>query len=303
MQTAQPLFLRARSCTLSRPLAAPRMASRRSREASKYLQEALDVNQADVAAIEGVLAEIMPSAAHLMCDSFGNYVMQKLFEQGTEEQRTRLFAQMRGEIVHMAKNKHGCRPLQKALEKVTTEQRLAIARELRGHEDDCSFNVNGNHVIQKVIELLDASQLGSVDAAVLGRAQAFAQDQFACRVLSVLLRKNTAAKTQILKELRRVLVDLCLHQYGNYVVQGLMRECTAEDRNMMIDVVTANVYRFSKDKFASNVVETAILTGNAGQRRAILNCWAHRETLLDLVPDQFGNYVFSEAASIHEVHD
>lgn len=44
-----------------------------------------------------------------MNDVFGNYVVQKLFEYGTEIQRATLAEQLLGNVLKLTKSMYGCR--------------------------------------------------------------------------------------------------------------------------------------------------------------------------------------------------
>lgn len=44
-----------------------------------------------------------------MNDVFGNYVVQKLFEYGTDEHRSTLAEQLLGNVLKLTKSMYGCR--------------------------------------------------------------------------------------------------------------------------------------------------------------------------------------------------
>ena len=56
------------------------------------------------------------SSHKLMKDVFGNYVVQKMFEFGTLNQRKALFNDLKGAIMNLSCDQYGCRVIQKALE-------------------------------------------------------------------------------------------------------------------------------------------------------------------------------------------
>ena len=49
-------------------------------------------------------------------DVFGNYVIQKFFEYGTDSQKTELVGLIKGHMLHLALQMYGCRVIQNALE-------------------------------------------------------------------------------------------------------------------------------------------------------------------------------------------
>lgn len=62
-----------------------------------------------------VFQEIAPTGngLQLMQDVFGNYVVQKLFEYGSQPQRALLAATMKGRILQLSLDMYGCRVVQK----------------------------------------------------------------------------------------------------------------------------------------------------------------------------------------------
>jgi pumilio RNA-binding family len=56
-----------------------------------------------------------------MNDVFGNYVVQKLFEYGTDQQRATLADQLLGNVLKLTKSMYGCRVVQKALEVISLD--------------------------------------------------------------------------------------------------------------------------------------------------------------------------------------
>lgn len=56
-----------------------------------------------------IFQEILPEGIKLMTDVFGNYVVQKLFEYGTDHQRATLAEQLLGSVFKLTKSMYGCR--------------------------------------------------------------------------------------------------------------------------------------------------------------------------------------------------
>lgn len=62
---------------------------------------------------ERVYQEIIPEILPLAMDIFGNYVVQKMFEHGSQAQKKSLAAQMKGNFFTLSVNPYGCRVVQK----------------------------------------------------------------------------------------------------------------------------------------------------------------------------------------------
>lgn len=60
--------------------------------------------------------EVLPAAHVLMEDLFGNYVIQKFFEFGSDEQKLALVQKLQGHVLSLSTHTYGCRVIQKAIE-------------------------------------------------------------------------------------------------------------------------------------------------------------------------------------------
>ena len=78
---------------------------------SRFIQGKLETANSDEKA--QLFAEIFPNCLQLMMDVFGNYVVQKFFENGTQTQKKQLADKMKGQIPELSVNSYGCRVVQK----------------------------------------------------------------------------------------------------------------------------------------------------------------------------------------------
>ena len=88
-----------------------------------------------------------PSTHKLMKDVFGNYVVQKMFEFGSNSQRKALFSVIKNHIITLSSDQYGCRVIQKALESLPSNLRDEIVEEIKPDIIRCVEDANGNHVI------------------------------------------------------------------------------------------------------------------------------------------------------------
>ena len=79
---------------------------------SRFIQQKLESATSDEKEI--IFNEIVPrNALQLIQDVFGNYVIQKLFEYGTQIQKTALANTMDGHVLQLSLQMYGCRVVQK----------------------------------------------------------------------------------------------------------------------------------------------------------------------------------------------
>jgi Pumilio-family RNA binding repeat len=85
-------------------------------QCSRFIQQRLE--EADDNEKQALFSEIIgivcPNTAEfsshkLMKDVFGNYVVQKMFEFGTNNQRKDLFSDLKGSILNLSCDQYGCR--------------------------------------------------------------------------------------------------------------------------------------------------------------------------------------------------
>ena len=78
---------------------------------SRFIQQKLETANSDEK--ERVFSEIIPNSLQLMTDVFGNYVIQKFFEHGTQQQKAVLAEQMKGRMLTLSLQMYACRVVQK----------------------------------------------------------------------------------------------------------------------------------------------------------------------------------------------
>lgn len=232
---------------------------------SRHIQSKLDTATAEEKTI--VFEEIHPHVLQLSMDVFANYVVQKFFEQGNEAQKSKLADSLRGHVLQLSLQMYGCRVIQKALEFIQVPQQHALIKELEGEVIQCAKDQNANHVLQRSLERISPSVNVFISQAFTGQAFALATHPYGCRVLQKVFEHMPDDQTKpLLEELHRFSNNLMTDQYGNYVAQWILTDGKKEDAAAMLSKVQGQVLVLSKHKFASNVVEKAILVANDEQR-------------------------------------
>lgn len=283
---------------------------------SRFIQRELNValpNEREV-----FFNEIRDEALILANDVFGNYVIQKFFEVGSTTQRNILVENFRGRMQELSTQMYACRVIQKALEYINADQRLELVSEL----SDCVLSMikdqNGNHVIQKAIERIPIDDLPFVLDSLKGHIYHLSTHSYGCRVVQRLLEFGSPEdQNKVLQELTDFVPYLIKDQYGNYVIQHILQHgsdpavCDYMNhlKQDIVKIISENVVEFSKHKFASNVVEKAIIYGTEENKEQLLSKILpkdkeHAAQLEDDAPiilmmrDQFANYVVQKLVGV-----
>lgn len=95
---------------------------------------------------------------------------------------------------------------------------------------------------------------------------------YGCRVLQKFLEKGNESPLfkRIMGKLGEMMIPLCKCSYGNYIMQYLVVNGPLEEKNKILTSIKSNFVLLSLDKFASNVVEKAILNGTEQFKKEIL---------------------------------
>ncbi|KAK2466901.1 hypothetical protein APHAL10511_001159 [Amanita phalloides] len=274
---------------------------------SRFIQQKLETATSEEK--QFVFDEIVPeNTLQLIQDVFGNYVIQKLFEHGTQVQKTVLANTMEGHILALSLQMYGCRVVQKAIEFVLPDQQGAIVKELESHVLKCVKDSNGNHVIQKLIERVAPERLAFVNT-FRGNVYDLATHPYGCRVLQRCLEHLPDEQTRpLLDEMHNYTHNLMQDQFGNYVVQFVIEHGKPHDKILVLDRLKGNMLKMAQHKFASNVCEKALVCADPDHRRRLLHEIMKPKSdgmtpVVDMMKDQFANYVLQRALVIAEGED
>ncbi|EEF52315.1 RNA binding protein, putative [Ricinus communis] len=261
--------------------------------------------------IDMVLLEIIDSVAELMPHPFGNYVVQKLVEVCSEEQRTRiLLAVTKNEVqlVSICLNMHGTRAVQKLLEGIASTQQVSItARQqvslimsaLSSGAVELAKDMNGHHVIKYCLEHFLPEDNKYLLKVVADNCFDIATDKSGCCVLQQCVDHSMGEpRDRLVASITNIALRLAQDRYGNYVIQHLL--------GLRNPLITANLFRqlegyfavLSCDKFGSNVVEKCLLESRAEQCTQIISELLRSPCSSMLLVDPYGNFVIQSALKV-----
>lgn len=248
---------------------------------------------------EQLFQQIFPHVESLITDVFGNYVIQKILELGTSEQKLKIYGCIKKRVTEYSHHVYGCRVIQKVLEEFKTNEEIQdeILNEIETDIAKLIQDQNGNHVIQKCFEAVPIKKLEFILVEVTERVNELALHPFGCRVIQRILETCDPKITQpMVKKLMDTAYQCCQCQYGNYIMQYVLEQGPPEEKALLYDVLRKNFVRLSMNKFSSNVTEKSVRLGN-GQYRAdvvasLLNqVYEQKLGLVVLMTHAFGNYV------------
>jgi hypothetical protein len=292
---------------------------------SRYIQERL--SNASSSLISAILKCIIFEEQHIVElseDIFGNYVVQIFFEQFTERQDTEseqwvkwlIEGLLRGNTLRLSRHLYGCRVIQKAFDCLPPRESIKLIEEIkhqgrvlgpsqRTQLEECITCHHGNHVIQKIITLgLPIAHIQFIVDCVASNMPLYSQHQYGCRIVQNIINLyGYEGNKRVLREVVKKdnLLKLCRSQYGNYVIQHVLKlnehphradydehgrlqmkgwqHCPLKYRNdkcmalkaQVIATVFGSVEQLSKNKYGSNVVEKCLHRATEEQAELLLD--------------------------------
>lgn len=236
----------------------------------RFLQKKLE-NPAESDAVRDLMYEqIKPYFLDLILDSFGNYLVQKLCEFLTPDQKTSLIQSIYPSVFQISINQYGTRSLQKIIDTVDNENQIDLI--IKGFSQEHTLiqqvvtlinDLNGNHVIQKCIFKFPPSKFDFIIDAIVEQNNiiTISTHKHGCCVLQKLLSVCTLQQIfKISVKIVQFLPGLINDQFGNYIIQFLL-DIKELDFYLLAEIfnrLSNELCQLSCLKFSSNVVEKFI---------------------------------------------
>lgn len=251
-----------------------------------------------------IFNEIYLKIIELMTDPFGNYLIQKLFENVSTDQRIILVKNAAPDFIRIALDPHGTRALQKLVECISTEdESQLIIGSLSPHIVYLSRDLNGNHVVQKCLQKLKPQENQFIFDAASYSCIEIATHRHGCCVLQRCLDHGSfEQRKQLSMKVADNATSLSLDPFGNYVVQYVLSRGDNESIQMILDHIKTNVISLSLHKFGSNVIEKSLRI-NKLTDSLIEVLLKNEDKFSEMLNDAFGNYVLQTSLDVANSRD
>ena len=219
-----------------------------------------------------IFEKLKPEILSLSKDVFGNYAIQKVLEMKDEIKNKFILDALKTKIYDLSLHMYGCRVIQQLLTVIDDQYVPDITEELAPYFAKCIEDQNGNHVIQKIIERLHPGEDNGIFGVVLNDIYNLSMHQYGCRVIQKLFNQcNEQQKNELLEGIYQRIIDLCQDQYGNYVIQYVLEKQKGENVQRIYNDLQGRIYEMSIHKFGSNVIEKALSYGSPEQQAGIID--------------------------------
>lgn len=269
----------------------------KDKHGSSFLQDKLVEGRHWVDSIfDGVIGNI----SELMVDSFGNYLMQKLFPVCSEGQKTTILLVLTEDpstIFRLSLDSHGTRSVQKLIETLKSHHQIALVMAaLRPGLLDLIKNVNGNHVIQNCLASLRTEDAKCIYDVATKHFMDIATHQHGCCVMQRCIGCSTGGyQANLVEKVTSNALKLSEDAYGNYVVQYAISAKFPSAHATFASQFEGNYVQLSMQKFGSHVVEKCFREFGENLKTTIVLELLSAPKFEQLLQHPFANYVIHNA--------
>ncbi|KAI0004809.1 ARM repeat-containing protein [Xylariaceae sp. FL0662B] len=269
-------------------------------QASIFLQQKLKVGTPDQK--YEIVEEIIKKAYPLMINRFGNFLVQRCFEHGTPEQVIKIAEAIRGCTLELSMDAFGCHVVQKAFDSVPEDYKAIMVHELLRQIPKTVIHRYACHVWQKLFELRWTESppqiMKYVNDALRNMWHEVALGETGSLVVQNIFENCLEEDKRPCIEEVLANINIVSHgQFGNWCIQHICEHGAPADRSRAIDHVIRYAWEYSKDQYASKVVEKCLKIGGAEFLTRYLDrvCEGRMDCprihLIDIASDQYGNYL------------
>jgi protein JSN1 len=258
----------------------------------REIRKRIDNNSVNPMEIENIAMDMLPEIAELASDYLGNTVVQKLFENCSEETKEAMLTEIAPHLAEIGVHKNGTWAAQKIIDVArTSNQMKMIVDALKPHGVNLFLDQYGNYVMQCCLRF--QSPLNNfIFETMLNRLWDVAQGRFGARAVRACLESHFATNDQ--KRLMAAAialhsVQLATNSNGALLLTWFLDTCTfPRRRSVLAPRLIPHLVHLCTHKVAYLTVLKIINQRNEPEARdSILQAlFFDEQTLADIVSDQ-----------------
>ena len=195
----------------------------------------------------------------LMCDIYGNYFCQKLYNISELEQRILILNSLKDSFIKISKNNYGAHVTQFIIgEAQSDDEKKIIINYISNHELELSFDPEGTHVLQKIISCFPENERQNLNdiLCIPDNLNALCQDTKGMCVIKKLISntENISNKNKIIDGVSKHCIEIAQNPFGNYIIQYIFDELDDNLCSNLIKLCINNSLIFATQKYSSNII-------------------------------------------------
>ena len=193
----------------------------------------------------------------IMCDTYGNYFCQKLYNISELEQRIIILNCLKDYFINISKNNSGAHATQFIIgASQSEEERKIILKYISNHEIELAFDPEGTHVLQKIITCFPENEIQNLIDVLFNNFNSLCKDSKGICVIKKLVSniKNKINENKLFDNICKHCIEIAQNPFGNYIIQYILEECTVKTCHKLIEICITNSILFATQKYSSNII-------------------------------------------------
>lgn len=231
-------------------------------------------------------------ATSLMKDPFGNYLVQKIISYLSESEISQLIDVLKNDILEIGVNNHGTRVLQHLTSYLKSKPLIMkFIQIIIPFVIPLIKDSNGSHIVLKLANDFPYCFNDILEIICNNCEELSTHRQSCCFIQKLLNMKDSISIVNLSNKLAKLSSKLIVDQYGNYVIQSLIRLgnkdiCHKIAEDMIYDIVNISIHKYS-----SNVLEKCFDYGSDKTVKKLIAALYHKSAIETLILNEHGNYV------------
>ena len=244
-----------------------------------------------------ILNNLFQNLLEIVNNSFGNYLIQQLFDYMNKEQFLQFIALIKIDLYQICINSYGTRVIQKLIDYLNLEILLkTFMNIIKPTIKGIIIDINGSHIILKLMNLKNKFVNSVILNEICDNIFNISMHKHGCCVLQKCIEKMDVNERKpvidnILNYCRELISDKC----GNYIIQFIISFNDEKIMEVINNILITDIENFSKQKFSSNVVEKILEKAPNKICKELINSLINENIILSILFDKFGNYVLQKS--------
>ena len=224
---------------------------------SRIMQKYLKKFPSDIRTI--LINKISKYFDKLMCDTYGNYFCQKLYNISELEQRIIILKSLKDIFLKISKNGCGAHVIQFIIgEAKSIEEKKLIIEYISTHELELSFDPEGTHVLQKIICCFPENERQNINDILCNpdNLKSLCEDSKGMGLMKKLISntENLNNKNKIIEGIYNNCIEIAQNPFGNYIIQYIFEEWDINIYFILLKNCIDNSIILSTQKYSSNII-------------------------------------------------
>ena len=214
--------------------------------------------------ITNLIEKIYINFEKMMCDIYGNYFCQKLYNISSTEQRRMILNSIKDIFINVSKTAAGAHVTQRIIEEsYTKEEKSIIMSYIKSHEMELSLHPEGTHVLQKIIQVFPENERQNLTDVLCTNINVniLCQDLKGISVIKRLISFNTEKmnKMKLVESFFGNCLEISKSSSGSYIIQYLLEQWGVDIAFNLIFFCITNFESFAICKHSANLIDKIIV--------------------------------------------